>query len=158
MRYYRFICLHPDAVVREARGHSPSICLAPTAPKWNLCRVWSDIWDENLVIILCWLYVENCIFKHMTKFFPVPLEAHVLTTPSPPKKKMEVLEPPLPTSYDCCKDPRRNFSGGWVPSSLCDSLQWVVGLQQRRRKLFLRNNEPVSYRRPIRLCPQTDKS
>jgi len=50
-----------------------------------------DIWDENSVII-CWFYVKNCLFVHMTvkNFFPVtdPLQR-------PLSHKVKVLEPSL---------------------------------------------------------------
>jgi len=43
-----------------------------------------DTWDKNLVII-CWFYVQSCLFAHITDkiFFPVT------------GAKVEVLESPL---------------------------------------------------------------
>ena len=49
-----------------------------------------DTWGENLVII-CWYFVKNCIFEHITdKIIPV---TGPFRDPWPPK--MELLEPPL---------------------------------------------------------------
>jgi len=54
-----------------------------------------DTWDENLVI-LCWLYVKNCIFEHIIdNFFPMTDPSSETLALLPRSPKVEVLEPLL---------------------------------------------------------------
>jgi len=72
----------------ELGGNGPqfAVCLPP--PK--KMKVHLDRWDEKLVIV-CYLYIKNCIFVHITKIFPGLAPLRRPLTPH----KLQVLEPPL---------------------------------------------------------------
>jgi len=88
-----------------------------------------DTWDKNLVII-CWFYVKNGTFVHITdKIFLVtcpPLETHGSHWPP----KVEVLEPSLPINRWPCQ------MSAYCFDRLMSSLLKLIGLQHKPKRQY----------------------